>query len=60
MDSDLKVELTARALFLLFDVLEQYMQEGYETEETIARARERLEGLNQKIQSQKPLPEGPG
>lgn len=55
MDKELKVELTARALFLLFDVLEQYMQEGYETEETIKQARARLVGLDKQIREQKPL-----
>lgn len=55
MDNDLKVELTARALFLLFDVLEQYMQEGYETEGTIERARTRLAELDKQIRDQKPL-----
>jgi len=55
MDNDLKVELTARALFLLFDVLEQYMQEGYETSETIEQARSRLAKLDKKIREQPEL-----
>lgn len=55
MRDDLKVELTARALFLLFDVLEQYMNEGYETAETIERARARLAELDRRIRDQGPL-----
>lgn len=57
MKDEIKVELTARALFLLFDVVEMYVQEGWYSSESLEEARKRLKELDEKIKGQDPLKE---
>ena len=55
MKDETKVTLTTKALFLLFDVVEQYVNEGYYQSETLEEARKRLAELDEKIRNQEPL-----